>query len=146
MSDDLDEILIRCVRCADLPEPGVPANIETCRICDADIWVDPGLLGDIRTVHAGIPIRWQCVDCHGDETNPDNEVDVGLLNTQVDRMRENGLSDMDIALYHAVHVVTGAGSFADTLAEVKANPHGPTAIRVRKVFAEVYTTITGGNN
>ena len=35
-----DEVVMACMRVADLPIPAVPANVEDCRECKEPVWVD----------------------------------------------------------------------------------------------------------
>lgn len=107
------EAYIRCLRVSELSHPHVAASERRrCAACDAEVWLDPALVGEIQQQHPDYDIVIHCRSCPV-PIEDGEEADVEFSPGQVRRLREQGASDDEIAELFALAKIGGASGDLD---------------------------------
>lgn len=125
--------IITCCRVAEAPDPIDGSIAVNCYRCGAAVWLDPLVYRNL----AGDDIEIFCQAC----TPPGNPT--GITAAQIAALRADGMDVIDIA--HTLAWCTLTNGDTDVLqtlmAEVEADPRGPTAGRYRDALIDAFVVV-----
>lgn len=120
MSDDKENVVVRCSPCADLPDPGTPSKKRECSECRTEVWLADSTVEIAAKRYPGHNVVVVCIACRveGDHQS-------AAWPEQVELLRAHGDSDRAIAYKLAIaEVAGGARSLEEAEAEILAFPDG----------------------
>jgi len=125
--------IITCCPVAEVPDPIGGSIAVNCYRCGAAVWLDPLVYRNL----AGDTIEIFCTKC----TPPGHPT--GVTAAQIAVLRADGMDVIDIAHTLAWCTLTNGDTenLHDLMAEVEADPHGPTAGRYRDALVDAFVAV-----